>query len=204
MPDTLIETPAAAEKAAQASDRDFRLVNDTSLITEQGQAAAPAAHSKCRVVAASSSESNPANWITTTYSPVEIRFVPPDSGINELFLSAAEAQFIQQIREDVAGLPGVFSSSSAADRCKQFAEVVGTALVNAPQTRWAVFAEEDGMVTLQAHSRASKRQMSFEFCCDADTINIVSIDANMQRHEWECPIGDVQKLRNAIVWLNPS
>ncbi len=204
MDDTLIKTRNAAEGPTQISDHDFRLVKDASSNTEQVQAAAPVAHLKCRVVAVNSSESKPANWITTTYSPVEIRYVPPDSELNDFFLSAAEAQFIQQIREDVAGLPGVFSSSSAAEHCKQFAEGVGTALVNASQTRWAVFAEEDGMVTLQVHSRASKRQVSFEFCSGADTINIVSIDANMQRHESECPIGDVQELRNAIVWLNPS
>lgn len=204
MPDTLIKTRDAAESPTQVSDRDFRPVNDASLITEKDRAAVPVEHSNCRVVVVSSSESNPANWITTTYSPVQIRFVLPDAEVHDFFLSAAEAQFIQQTREDIAQLPNVSSSSPAANCCKKFAEGVGIALVHQPRTRWAVFAEEDGEVTLVAHSRTSKRQVSFEFGADGSSINIVRIDADMQRDQEECMLDDVHALGCAIAWLTPN
>ena len=60
------------------------------------------------------------------------------------------------------------------------------------------------MVTFVAHSRASKRQVSFEFGADPSSINIVRIDADMQRDQEECMLDDVQALGCAIAWLTPN
>lgn len=203
MLETLIKTRNAAESPTQVSNRDYRPANDASLIPEKDQTAAPAAHLTCGVVVVSSSESDPANWITTTDSPDQIRVIPPDAEVHDFFLSATEAQFIQQTREDIAQLPDENSSSPAADCCKKFAEGVGIALAHQARTRCAVFADEDGEVTLVAHSRTCKRQVSFEFRADGSSINLVSIDADMQLVEKKCLIDDVETLGCAIAWLNP-
>jgi len=141
-----------------------------------------------------------ARWGVSVIAPISFIAGDPESG--GLFLSLAEA-FIRQVREDLDKLPASVRSSYPAELCRRIAEVVGTALAYVPQARCAAFGDEEDGVTLVAHSRASKRQVSFEFGARGDTITIISIDEEMCRTERECRTSHVLTLGNAIAWLNP-
>ena len=77
------------------------------------------------------------------------------------------------------------------------------ALASVSRVRCVVFGDEEDGVELVAHSRATLRQVSFEFKSDGNTINIVSIDEEMRRFERACGIDKVRTLAEAIAWLNP-
>jgi hypothetical protein len=70
-----------------------------------------------------------------------------------------------------------------------------------PRVRWAVFGDDEDGIELVAHSRASMRQVSFEFPLDGDVIRVITIDEAMQRSERECRIEHERTLQEAIVWL---
>ncbi len=146
------------------------------------------------------SASNPAEWVACAFPPTKIFLV--GEAWNESFLSPSEAEFARNLREDLDELPEPIRESTAAKLCLQFADGIGLALARQADTRVAVFEDEDGMVTLVAHLRPNRRQVSFEFHTDGRSIGVVSIDEHMQRKEQECSLGEVETLRNAIAWLS--
>lgn len=127
---------------------------------------------------------------------------PPESA--GVFLSPSEAAFLQQIYEDLDGMPIAVRRSSGAQLCRRFAEGVGIGLARSHATRCAVFGDEEDGVTLLAHSRASSREVSFEFGIDEPAILIVSIDEDMRLSRRACGMDKVRTLAEAVAWLTPS
>lgn len=111
------------------------------------------------------------------------------------------AVFARLVQEDLDAMPAPVRSSHAAELCRRFAEGVGTALAHVPLTRCAVFLDGAAGITLVAHSRASLRQVSFEFRSGEDSIQIISIDEQMRGLERACEIDEVPTLSQAIAWL---
>ena len=146
------------------------------------------------------SASNPAECVAYAFPPAKMVLVV--ESWSESFLSPSEADFARTLREGLAELPEPIRESAAAKLCRRFGDGTGLTLAQQPDTRVAVFEDEDGMVTLVAHHRPKRRQVSFEFHTDGRTIGIVSIDEHMQRTERECTLGEAEVLRNAIAWLS--
>jgi len=142
-----------------------------------------------------------ARWGVSVIAPISFIAGDPESG--GLFLSETEARFLTQIGSDLDELPEPVRSSPGAELCRRFAEGVGMALAFIPRVRCAVFGDEEDGVELVAHSRASMRQVSFEFRPGENSINIISIDEEMRRFERACGIEKVRTLAEAIAWLNP-
>ena len=118
-------------------------------------------------------------------------------------LSPGEA-FLCQVHGDIEELSENVRASHEVQLCRQFAEGVGKQLAHIRLIRCAVFGDEEDGVELVAHSRASMRQVTFEFRPDENSINIVSIDEEMRRFEWTCAVDKVRTLAKAIAWLNPG
>jgi hypothetical protein len=185
----------------QYSDQSFELAKNLS-------AAAPAKRSpvlplRRQVPVETLSVSAIADSVDKTFKYVDVQSVAPAPQSNKMFLSEAEARFLTQIGSDLDELPEPVRSSPGAELCRRFAEGVGMALAFIPQVRCAVFGDEEDGVELVAHSRASMRQVSFEFGLGVDSINIISIDEEMRRFERACGIEKVRTLAEAIAWLNP-
>ncbi len=153
-------------------------------------------------VPADASASNFAVWVEEFFPSTQQRTLtldPPNA--SGVFLSNAEVCFLRQIHDDLYDLDIRIRQSSAAELCKKFTDGVGLELANKPGTRVAVFEDEEDMITLVAHSRSSKRQVSFEFHADGTTIGIVSIDERMQRTEEQCRIHQIGSIGARIAWL---
>lgn len=202
MDNLLTRTPNTSERLSQYSDESFEVV-----ISPSGTA--PPTHASGHVwmppvFGATISDSNVADWVATTFYHVrKVQEVELDPDSARIFLSPLEAQFLTQIRKDLAELSEPARSSPGAELCRRFTEGVGITLAFVPRARCAVFGDEEDGVELVAHSRASMRQVSFEFGDADDTINIVLIDEEMRRSESKCRINHVLQLKNAIAWLYP-
>lgn len=199
----MIRTPNAAERQDQDSDDSFDVIMGYAGIAPVRPSSMPG--SRPRGLVETLSDSSTAVWVSATF-PAVVAFVSsvtsdPEPG--EFFLSERETFFLTQILNDLAELSEPVRSSASAKLCKRFAEGVGLNLANIPQARCAVFGDDEDGVELVAHSRASMRQVSFEFGENQRTINIVSIDEQMRRDARQCLINDVLTLGNAIAWLNP-
>ena len=142
-------------------------------------------------------------WIERKLTYADFPPEAMDVGPSGMFLPEREAQFLHQMRLDIAQLNEAVRSSQEVAHCRRFVENVGLALARIPRVRCAVFGEEEDGVELVAHSRASMRQVSFEFRPESNSINIISIDENMRRFERGCEIDMVRTLAEAIGWLNP-
>lgn len=191
----------AAEGDVQHGDLGFEFAKDSVGVPPTKHWSAPRPR-RCPP-AETVSDSNTDPWISMTFGYVGFLSVAPDPESREFFLSEREAFFLTQVLKDLAELSEPVRSSASAKLCKRFAEGVGLDLANIPQARCAVFGDEEDGVELVAHSRASMRQVSFEFGDDERTINIVSIDEQMRRDARQCLINHVLTLGNAIAWLNP-
>jgi len=121
-----------------------------------------------------------------------------------MFLSELEDRFLARITADFDDLPEILRSSASAQLCRRFIEGVGLALSRDPHARCAVFGDQEDGVELVVHSRASLRQVSFEFGLEQNLINIVRIDNKMHRSVQTCGIDKVRTLAEAIAWLNPD
>ncbi|RJP32185.1 MAG: hypothetical protein C4547_14280 [Phycisphaerales bacterium] len=115
--------------------------------------------------------------------------------------ASAREQFLRDVLSDVAELPQSVRTSSTAACCTKFAEGVGLTLAGIPEARTAVFDDDDGAVTLTAHSKATRRQISFEFQRDGRSIHVVKIDEYMTRTECHAEASDTSVLLEAIHWL---
>jgi len=197
----LTRTPNIAERLSQYSDQSFVVVIGPS-------GAAPPPQPSRRVwkspaVGATVSDSNAADWVARTFHYVgKAQDVEPDPDAGRIFLSPPEAQFLNQIRKDLDELSESLRSSPGAELCRRFAEGVGIALAFVAGARCAVFGDEEDGVELVAHSRASMRQVSFEFNPKDSSINIISIDEEIRRFERSCGIDKVRTLAEAIAWLS--
>jgi hypothetical protein len=120
-----------------------------------------------------------------------------------IFLRSEEAEFLSQLRKDLDELPASLRISPEAESFRHFIEGVGLTLARIPRVRCAVFGDDEDGITLTAHSRASMRQVSFEFAPAANSIKIVSIDEQMQLFERSCSIEKSKTLAEAIAWLIP-
>lgn len=197
----MIEVVRDAADAESVSNDWFRPIGGTSL-TVAGERA-PKKRAMRFGTTGDVSAFNFAVWTSETLSPVQSRAMSDQETESPLFnLTAEQAEFIRQVHVDIAELDDVARHSSAAKLCLQFAEDVGLLLAHVPSVRWAIFAEEDGSVTLEAHSRKSKRQVSFEFGHDGRSITLISIDEDMHRLCRECGIHHVMTLGDAIAWLS--
>ena len=156
-----------------------------------------------RIVLHSLSDSNASPWITRTFERVDLPSLGVAAEGPNILLSEREARFLKQVGEDLDELSESVRLSASGKLCKQFTESVGLNLANTPQIRCAVFGDDEDGITLVTHSRASMRQVSFEFGDDERTINIVSIDEQMRRFERVCSIDQAMTLAEAIAWLNP-
>ena len=199
----MTRTPNAAERQDLDSDDSFDVIMGYAGIAPARRSSMPG--SKPRGLVETLSDSSPAVWVSVTFPAVValVSSVTSDPESGEIFLSEREAFFLTQILNDLAELSEPVRSSASAKLCKRFAEGVGLSLANIPQARCAVFGDEEDGVELVAHSRASMRQVSFEFGDDERTINIVSIDEQMRRDARECHINHVLTLAEAVAWLNP-
>ncbi|MHC4696880.1 MAG: hypothetical protein ACYTFA_09070 [Planctomycetota bacterium] len=196
-------TPNATGRQVQDSDDCFDVVIGPSGIGPGGGDFIPVPKELVPPVPLSAATA--ADWVAATFLDTAV-FVPSvidDSELGGMFLSRAEAEFVRQIRNDLDELSESIRSSHSVELCRQFVEGVSMALANDPEARCAVFGDEEDGVTLVAHSRASRRQVSFEFGLEGDSISIVSIDEEMRRSERACGIDKVRTLREAIAWLNP-
>ncbi|MEK7730534.1 MAG: hypothetical protein AAB363_01625 [Planctomycetota bacterium] len=199
MPELLMSAPNAAEHHSQYSDGCFQIVIGASGMVPPNWGELIST-TTLPGFGASLTDSSPAHWVAKNFLDVDDG--TPGHELGEVFVPAPHAQFIAQIRDDLNQLSASVRTSHSAELCRLFAEGVGIALANNPGARIAVFGDEEDGVTLVAHSRASKRQVSFEFGARGDTITIISIDEEMCRTERECHISHVLTLGNAIAWLN--
>lgn len=149
------------------------------------------------------SDCNTTQWVDKMFPNVIVMSVGPEHELDELFLTEQEARFLEWVRNDLAELSELVRSSPGAELCRRFVEGVGMALAYVPRARCAVFGDVEDGVELVAHSRASMRQVSFEFNPESNSINVISIDENMRRFERACGIDKVRTLAEAIAWLNP-
>lgn len=149
------------------------------------------------------SDSSFADYVSETLSSIDMLQDSELGAVGKnLFLSSHDAEFLTQIREDLDKLPEAVRSSSGAALCRRFVEDVGMALASVPGARCAVFGDEEDGVELVAHSRASKRQVSFQFDLSVGSITVVRIDEEMRRSEDKCRIDHELQLAKAIEWLN--
>ena len=196
----LVEPGNVGEGCVQHDDPFFEFASDSAASGVQEHVRGPGAFQ--RSVLHSLSDSNAPLWITTTIERIDLPLLGVAAEGPDVLLSEREARFLQQVDEDLEELCESVRLSASAKLCKQFTDSVGLDLANIPRVRCAVFgAEEDG-VTLVAHSRASMRQVSFEFGDDEKSINIISIDEQMRRFERACGIDQALTLAKAIEWLN--
>lgn len=195
----LEDTLNAAERDVQHGDLGFEFPKDLAGMVPTKHRSAPRPR-RC-ALAETLSDSSTAVWISVTFENVDFLSVGPDPESREFFLSEREA-FLTQMLIDLAELSEPVRSSASAKLCKRFAEGVGLNLANIPQARCAVFGDDDDGVELVAHSRASMRQVSFEFGDAEKTVNIISIDEHMRRFERACGIDQALTLAKAIEWLN--
>ncbi len=186
-----------AECGVHYSDAGFELHRDYvgALVVKP-----PPSASQPRVEANTLSDSTDPDWIRRTF---KTRSSTAEATGPDISLSERETRFLTQVREDLGDLSEPVRLSASAKLCKLFTEDVGLKLARIPQARCAVFGDEEDGITLVAHSRASMRQVSFEFGDDEKTINIVSIDEQMHRFERGCGIDKTMTLAEAIAWLNP-
>lgn len=147
-------------------------------------------------------DGNTSTWTGVSFERVDGPSMTHDSPPTCLFLTEAQA-FILNVREDLDRLPPSIRSSHSAELCRQFATRLGNALAGRAGVRCAVFGDEEDGVMLVAHSRASLRQVSFEFGAEDSTVNIISIDETMRRSERACRLEHVRTLGEAIAWLSP-
>jgi hypothetical protein len=68
------------------------------------------------------------------------------------------------------------------------------------QVRHAAFVEEDGVVLLVVHSRATKRQLSFEISAVGQVVAI-TIDEQYVRRESRVEPGNTDRLTELAAWL---
>ena len=115
--------------------------------------------------------------------------------------TANEAHFLYQMFEDIQAFETDLRTSPAAISCRTFVTESGRLLALQPHTRCAVFPDENDSVTLIAHSGTLKRQVSFEFHSDGNTLDIIKIDEHMQHSTRSSTVRDLGALRNAIAWL---
>lgn len=155
-----------------------------------------------RVFTNALSDSSTSVWVFITNQNNHVPTIPKDISTDELFLPQEDV-FLHQFEEDLANIPTSVRESRAGVLCRRFAEGVGIALASICGVRCATFGDEEDGIALVAHSRLTKRQISFEFACDEDRITIIMIDEEMRRTEKECKIDHVLTLGNAIAWLNP-
>lgn len=149
------------------------------------------------------SDSNTVVWAETTSGHVDVQSTTLEPGGGSMFVSPREGRFLAEIRRELDRLGEPVRSSLSAKLCERFAKGVGMALANQLSIRWALFADEEDSVTLLAHSRASKRQVSFEFALSESSITVVQIDEKMRRFRSACGINHMLQLANAIAWLKP-
>lgn len=196
-----IKTWNPSEYQSQDSDGIFELVSGLSETVPPPQ---PRPSASVRQIAEGSlADSTMAiSTVTVFFAVVDERSSAPPSELGEPFLSAQPAQFVRQLKEDIALLPSKVRSSDSAKLCWKFASNVGIALANARAIRCAVFGDEEDGVTFVAHSSTTKRQVSFEFDAKTPTITIVSIDEQMRRVERACKIHHELTLGNAVAWLS--
>jgi len=116
------------------------------------------------------------------------------------FLDEAEARFLREIDADVIAISDHVNGESLK-LLRGFSEGVGLSLARHSDTRCAVFAEEDHSVTLLAHCRQTRRQVSFEFKPDGMTVEIIQIDEALTRSLSQCKLRHTFTLGNAIAWL---
>jgi len=185
----------------QYSDQSFKLAPNWSGVAPVKCSAVPPCRRNASVETLSVSDI--ADSVAKTFKNVDVQSVapPPESG--EMFLSEAEAQFLTKIGSDLDELPEPVRSSPGAELCRRFAAGDGLALAFIPRVRCAVFGDEEDGVELVAHSRASMRQVSFEFALSGRSITVVQIDEKLRRSKHECGVHHVRQLANAIEWLTP-
>ncbi len=202
MNELLTTTPNAADREVQFSDEYFEIAIGPSGIVSPNR---EPIHNEARGEPVTTlTDSQEAAWVAETFRPtVCISSAAGDPESGGLFVSERVAAFLRQMRNDLAELREPVRSSPGAELCYRFTESVGMALAFVPQARCAVFGDEEDGVELVAHSRASKRQVSFEFPHEGDMIKIVSIDEDMRRSERKCRIDHARTLGEAIAWLNP-
>ena len=191
-----------SEHQSQDSDDNFEIVVDLSE-TVSPMLARPRASVPLIVWGALADLTMAISTVTVFCSVVDERSSASSSEMDEPFLAAPQVQFLRQVEEDIAQLPLRVRSSNSAKLCLKFATNVGIALASARAVRWAVFGDEEDGITLVAHSRLTKRQVSFEFEAKTQIISIVSIDEQMRRFERACRIENERTLGNAVAWLYP-
>jgi hypothetical protein len=196
-----VELQSGPQRCVPYSDAGFECARDYVGAAYPVQIFPPS--SPQRIVVHTLSDSNASDWVTETFTRIDIPFLAPEQESPNIFLSDRDARFLAQIGEDLGELSESVRLSASGKLCKQFTDSIGLNLANIPQIRCAVFGDEEDGITLVAHSRASMRQVSFEFGDDENTINIVSIDEQMRRFERACGIDQTLTLVEAIAWLNP-
>lgn len=144
-----------------------------------------------------------ADSVAKSFKNVDVQSVAPAPESGEMFLSEAQARFLTQIDSDLDELPEPVRSTLGAELCLRFVAGDGLALASIPSVRCAVFGDDEDGVELVAHSRVSRRQVTFEFGLEESLINIVRIDERMHRSVQTCGIEKGLTLSEAIKWLNP-
>jgi hypothetical protein len=192
---------SAAERDVQYMDQGFVPAKSSAAATSAAaRSPSPVRH---RLAIYSPTDSNTSDWIMRSFQIIEARSVPVDHELPDMFLRDLDARFLAAIWKNLDELTEPARSSPSARLCRRFAEGAGMALASVPRVRCAVFGDKEDGVELVAHSRATLRQVSFEFKPDGNTINIVSIDEEMRRFERACGIEKVLTLSKAVKWLNP-
>jgi len=185
----------------QQSDRNFLLAKDAAaVVPAEGTTEA---RLKRQDFIDAQSGLDTVVWTATTFDHVGVHSTTLEPEGRSMFVSPRERRFLAEIRRELDRLGERVRSSLSAKLCERFVEGVGIALANQLSIRWALFADEEDGVTLLAHSRASKRQLSFEFASSESSITVVQIDEEMRRFKYDCGINHMLQLANAIAWLKP-
>jgi hypothetical protein len=91
-------------------------------------------------------------------------------------------------------------SGCAAEACREIARAADPLISAARELHYAVFDDDGGGLALLAHSRLTKRQVTFEISPEGN-LTVISIDEALRRHEHALGQIDAASVWQPIEWL---
>ncbi|HEY3241721.1 MAG TPA: hypothetical protein VGM03_00075 [Phycisphaerae bacterium] len=104
------------------------------------------------------------------------------------------------VRADLAEVAMASQARGAKEACAQIAELASALDARSSQVGCTVFPEESGLA-LVFHSRATKRQITFEITADARAAEVIAIDEQMRRTARPIDLSDADAVRESLEWL---
>lgn len=126
----------------------------------------------------------------------------------DIVLGQAVDRLIQQTKDDLAQATEeaveydeASPSNEATRACRTISNSLAPHLALAPQLRWAVFAEDDGGVSLVAQSLISDRRLSCIISREG-SVSVLAIDEKMSTKRESVDLADRDAWRRWANWVN--